>query len=62
MQQVYCGHEYTVSNLRFAKHVEPESKAITDKITWAKVSILVVTGQSNYACSGIAASDGLICS
>ncbi len=25
---VYCGHEYTESNLRFAKHVEPKSVAV----------------------------------
>ena len=23
--RVYCGHEYTAANLRFAKHVEPDS-------------------------------------
>lgn len=27
--QVYCGHEYTESNLRFAAHVEPSNAAIT---------------------------------
>jgi hydroxyacylglutathione hydrolase len=26
--RVHCGHEYTESNLRFAAHVEPSSKAI----------------------------------
>lgn len=26
---VYCGHEYTESNLRFAAHVEPKNAAIT---------------------------------
>jgi hydroxyacylglutathione hydrolase len=26
--QVYCGHEYTESNLRFAAHVEPSNQAI----------------------------------
>ncbi len=26
--RVYCGHEYTVANLRFAKHVEPSNAAI----------------------------------
>ena len=26
--QVYCGHEYTKSNLRFAAHVEPSNAAI----------------------------------
>jgi hydroxyacylglutathione hydrolase len=27
--QVYCGHEYTESNLRFAGHVEPSNQAVT---------------------------------
>jgi hydroxyacylglutathione hydrolase len=26
--RVYCGHEYTVGNLRFAAHVEPENEAV----------------------------------
>jgi hydroxyacylglutathione hydrolase len=26
--RVYCGHEYTLSNLRFAHHVEPQNPAI----------------------------------
>ena len=29
--QVYCGHEYTASNLRFAAAVEPESEAIATR-------------------------------
>lgn len=29
---IYCGHEYTLSNLLFAERVEPENKAIKDKI------------------------------
>ena len=33
--RVYCGHEYTVSNLRFAVHAEPENKAAQDKLAWA---------------------------
>src|SRR3954471_17899813 len=28
---VYCGHEYTASNLRFAAHLEPANIAITEK-------------------------------
>jgi hydroxyacylglutathione hydrolase len=30
--RVYCGHEYTASNLAFAAHVEPENDAIRAKI------------------------------
>ena len=29
--RVYFGHEYTASNLRFAAHVEPNNRAVTDK-------------------------------
>lgn len=34
-QRVYCGHEYTVQNLKFAQHVEPHNSAIQEKISWA---------------------------
>lgn len=30
--KVYCGHEYTLSNLYFAQHLEPDSLAISNKI------------------------------
>lgn len=33
--RVYCGHEYTVSNLRFAQAVEPESGAVEQRAAWA---------------------------
>lgn len=36
-QRVYCGHEYTVSNLKFARHVEPHNEVIKKKLAWAKV-------------------------
>ncbi|KAI8610850.1 hydroxyacylglutathione hydrolase [Chytriomyces sp. MP71] len=36
--QVYCGHEYTASNLRFAASVEPDNKEILDKLEWAKAT------------------------
>jgi hydroxyacylglutathione hydrolase len=28
---LYCGHEYTLANLRFAEHVEPNNAAITQR-------------------------------
>ncbi|RZC37943.1 Lactamase B domain containing protein [Asbolus verrucosus] len=34
--QVYCGHEYTVQNLKFAKHVEPDNPDILKRIEWAR--------------------------
>ena len=33
--RLYCGHEYTVSNLRFAQAVEPESAAVKARMAWA---------------------------
>lgn len=30
--KVYCGHEYTASNLRFALHVEPDNAAAKEKL------------------------------
>jgi hydroxyacylglutathione hydrolase len=29
--RVFCGHEYTESNLRFAAHVEPDNAAVREK-------------------------------
>lgn len=34
--RVYCGHEYTVNNLKFARHVEPDNEVIQKKLAWAK--------------------------
>ncbi len=33
---VYCTHEYTLSNLRFAQEVEPHNQAITDRFNETK--------------------------
>lgn len=33
---VYCGHEYTLQNLAFAKHVEPKNEFIGKKIQWSQ--------------------------
>lgn len=33
---VYCGHEYTLQNLAFGKHVEPNNKDIMKKTISAK--------------------------
>ncbi|XP_029669485.1 hydroxyacylglutathione hydrolase, mitochondrial-like isoform X3 [Formica exsecta] len=33
--KVYCGHEYTSNNLKFGLHVEPENKAIQEKLNWS---------------------------
>ena len=34
--RVYCGHEYTLSNLKFAVTVEPGNQHILDKIAWSE--------------------------
>ncbi|CAM9102292.1 unnamed protein product [Scytosiphon promiscuus] len=34
--RVFCGHEYTVSNLQFALSVEPDNKAVSDKLDWSR--------------------------
>ncbi len=34
--QVYCGHEYTESNLRFALSVEPDNAAVQKKMEWVR--------------------------
>lgn len=33
---VYCGHEYTVANLRFALTVEPDNVALQEYYAWAR--------------------------
>ena len=30
--ELYCAHEYTAANLRFAAHVEPDNRALADRI------------------------------
>lgn len=35
--RVYCGHEYTMSNLRFALSVDPSNEVLRDKIAQAKI-------------------------
>ncbi len=34
--KVYCGHEYTESNLRFALSVEPGNQALQEKMGWVQ--------------------------
>ncbi|KOB66471.1 putative hydroxyacyl glutathione hydrolase [Operophtera brumata] len=33
--KVFCGHEYTLQNLKFAAHVEPENEDVKKKISWS---------------------------
>lgn len=34
--RVWCGHEYTVANLRFAAAVEPDNQHVARKLAWAE--------------------------
>ncbi|OWK50487.1 Hydroxyacylglutathione hydrolase-like protein [Lonchura striata] len=34
--KVFCGHECTVRNLKFALKVEPENEKVKEKLAWAK--------------------------
>jgi hydroxyacylglutathione hydrolase len=36
--RVYCGHEYTVANLRFALHAEPDNRAAAEKLERAQAT------------------------
>ncbi|CAG9786024.1 unnamed protein product [Diatraea saccharalis] len=33
--KVFCGHEYTLQNLKFASHVEPSNEEVKKKIEWS---------------------------
>jgi len=35
--KVYCGHEYSLQNLAYGAHVEPDNQHIADKIKWSRV-------------------------
>jgi len=30
--RIYCGHEYTLANARFAEHVDPDNRAVQDRL------------------------------
>jgi len=34
--KVFCGHEYSLQNLKFGNHVEPNNVDIQNKIEWSK--------------------------
>ncbi|KAL7979077.1 hypothetical protein Chor_015101 [Crotalus horridus] len=34
--KIFCGHEYTTQNLKFALKVEPENEFVKEKLIWAK--------------------------
>ncbi|XP_070617803.1 hydroxyacylglutathione hydrolase-like protein [Erythrolamprus reginae] len=35
--KIFCGHEYTTQNLKFASKVEPENEFVKEKLIWAKL-------------------------
>ncbi len=36
VQKVYCGHEYSLQNLKFGATVEPDNQAIKSKLAWCQ--------------------------
>jgi len=34
--QIYCGHEYTLANARFAAHAEPQNEAVSARLNQVK--------------------------
>jgi hydroxyacylglutathione hydrolase len=36
--RVCCGHEYTVANARFARHVDPGNEALAEHASWARAT------------------------
>jgi hydroxyacylglutathione hydrolase len=34
--RVYCGHEYSLQNLAFGLHVEPNNEFVSKRISWAR--------------------------
>lgn len=34
--KVFCGHEYTLQNLKFASFVEPTNEEVKKKMEWSK--------------------------
>ncbi|XP_076853389.1 hydroxyacylglutathione hydrolase-like protein isoform X2 [Brachyhypopomus gauderio] len=35
--KIFCGHEYTIKNLKFAMLVEPENEKVKEMLSWARV-------------------------
>ena len=35
MFKVFCGHEYSLQNLGYGEHVEPDNKVRVVKVSWA---------------------------
>ncbi|XP_033373806.1 hydroxyacylglutathione hydrolase, mitochondrial isoform X3 [Parus major] len=50
--RVYCGHEYTINNLKFARHVEPSNPSIQEKLAWAKGEVGPGARRGERPCAG----------
>ncbi|KAG0240848.1 hypothetical protein BGW41_006603 [Actinomortierella wolfii] len=42
--KVYPGHEYTLANLKFAQHVEPDNPHIAKRLKWASENKITIPG------------------
>uniref|UniRef100_A0A803VYX0 Hydroxyacylglutathione hydrolase, mitochondrial n=1 Tax=Ficedula albicollis TaxID=59894 RepID=A0A803VYX0_FICAL len=50
--KVFCGHECTVRNLKFALKVEPENEVVKEKLLWAKGGACAEVHGQDRACGG----------
>ena len=41
--RIYCGHEYTLANARFAAHVDPDNAAIAERLE--RVAVMRASGE-----------------
>ncbi|XP_053467721.1 hydroxyacylglutathione hydrolase-like protein isoform X1 [Ictalurus furcatus] len=48
--KVFCGHEYTIKNLKFAMLVEPENERVKEKLSWARLVIRHETRMTSRRC------------
>ncbi|XP_056358883.1 uncharacterized protein LOC130259031 isoform X2 [Oenanthe melanoleuca] len=50
--KVFCGHECTVRNLKFALKVEPENEVVKEKLAWARGGACAEVHGQDRACGG----------
>ncbi len=54
LKKVYCGHEYTVNNLKYARHADSKNEEIRKKLAWAQVGAVNSTRLSTIRlCTGL---------
>lgn len=58
-QKVFCGHEYTIKNLKFAMLVEPENEKVKEMLSWARVRKYQKKAE-NYKCNSLIYHNGFV--